>query len=100
MVVVFDVLYADGADLRLRRWTERREMLERLLDGAAGAVRTTPGLTNDPALHDALVADGSEGTVATREAGRYVSGRRSAAWMKIKSAAARDRDRLRVAGAA
>jgi ATP-dependent DNA ligase len=48
-----------------------------------------------PAFHAALVADGSEGTVAKRTTGRYRCGKRSDAWVKLKSPAARDRDRRR-----
>ena len=78
---------------------ERREELERLLAGADGALRLTPVLRSDQAIHDALIADGGEGTIAKRQAGRYVCGRRSGAWMKIKSPASRDRDRRRVLAA-
>jgi ATP-dependent DNA ligase len=72
--------------------------LERLLAGADGVVRLTPVIAGEPALHDALIADGWEGTVAKREEGRYVCGRRSRAWVKIKSPAARDRGGRRVIG--
>jgi ATP-dependent DNA ligase len=44
----------------------------------------------------ALVADGFEGTVAKRTTGRYRCGKRSNAWVKLKSQAARYRDRRRV----
>ena len=55
----------------------------------------TPVLDATPALHAALVADGWEGTVAKRTTGRYRCGKRSDAWVKLKSPAARDRDRRR-----
>jgi ATP-dependent DNA ligase len=58
-------------------------------------VRLTPVHELDPALHAALVADGWEGTVAKRTTGRYRCGRRSNSWVKLKSPAARDRDRRR-----
>ena len=67
-----------------------------MLCGAAGAVRPTPVLELKPALRHALVADGWEGTVAKRTTGRYRCGRRSNTWVKLKSPAARDRDRRRV----
>jgi hypothetical protein len=44
----------------------RRDTLERLLAGADGALRLTPVIAGDQALHDALIADGWEGTVAKR----------------------------------
>jgi ATP-dependent DNA ligase len=58
-------------------------------------VRLTPILDLDPDLHAALVADGWEGTVIKRTTGRYRCGHRSSAWVKLKSPAARDRDRNR-----
>jgi ATP-dependent DNA ligase len=58
-------------------------------------VRLTPVLELNPALHAALVADGWEVTVAKRTTGRYRCGKRSNAWVKLKSPAARDRDRRR-----
>jgi ATP-dependent DNA ligase len=48
---------------------------------------------------DALVADGWEGTVAKRTSSGYRCGRRTNAWLKLKSAAAVVRDRMRVASA-
>jgi ATP-dependent DNA ligase len=51
------------------------------------------------AIHDALVADGWEGTVAKRLSSRYRCGKRTNAWLKIKSPAAIERDRMRVASA-
>ena len=98
-LVAFDVLAVAGADLRAAPWHERRAQLEALLDGATGAVRLTPVLDASPALHAALVADGWEGTVAKRTSGRYRCGHRSTSWVKLKSPAARDRDRRRVLAA-
>ncbi|MGN6171333.1 MAG: hypothetical protein ACTHQQ_24670 [Solirubrobacteraceae bacterium] len=59
-------------------------------------MRLTPVLEASPVMHAALVADGWESTAAKRTSGRYRSGRRSNAWVKLKSPAARDRDRRRV----
>jgi bifunctional non-homologous end joining protein LigD len=97
-LIAFDVVFAEGVDLRIRPWSDRRETLERLLAGADGALRIAPVIASDQALHDALIADGWEGTVAKRGEARDVCGRRSRAWVKIKSPAARDRDRRRVTG--
>jgi bifunctional non-homologous end joining protein LigD len=94
-LVLFDALAVGGADLRAAPWSERRERLEELLADATGAVRLIPVLDLNPALHAALVADGWEGTVAKRTSGRYRCGKRSNAWMKLKSPTARDRDRRR-----
>jgi ATP-dependent DNA ligase len=59
-----------------------------------------PVLDASPELRAALVADGWEGTVAKRATGRYRCGGRSSSWVKLKSPAARDRDRRRVLAAA
>lgn len=69
--------------------------LEELLGGVEGAVRLRPVLERNPALHAALVADGWEGTVAKRTPGRYRCGKRSSAWVKLKSPVARARERRR-----
>jgi bifunctional non-homologous end joining protein LigD len=92
--VAFDVLAVDGTDLRALRWRERRAELERLLLCATGAVRLTPILDASRAVHDALVRDGWEGTVAKHGGGRDRCGRRTASWVKLKSAAAIERDRV------
>jgi bifunctional non-homologous end joining protein LigD len=94
-LVVFDALAVGGTDLRAAPWRERRARLEQLLADATGAVRLTPVLEATPALNAALVADGWEGTVAKRTSGRYRCAHRSNAWVKLKSPAARDRDRRR-----
>lgn len=90
-LVVLDALAVGGVDLRAAPWADRRARLEELLGGAEGAVRLTPVLEFNPALHHALVADGWEGTVAKRTSGRYRCGKRSNASVKLKSPAARDR---------
>jgi ATP-dependent DNA ligase len=97
-LVAFDALAVAGADLRAQPWHERRKRLERLLAGAASVLRLTPVLDPSAALHDALVADGWEGTVAKRVSSRYRCGKRTNACLKMKSAAI-ERDLMRVASA-
>jgi ATP-dependent DNA ligase len=99
MLIAFDVLAVDGADLRARSWRERRGELERLLAGATGVLRMVPVLEASAAVHDALVGDGWEGTIAKHTLGRYRCGRRTGSWVKLKSPAAIERDRMRVASA-
>ena len=70
--------------------------LEQLLAGADSVLRITPLLEATTAVHEALVADGWEGTVAKRATGRYRCGRRSPDWLKLKSPSATARDRARV----
>jgi ATP-dependent DNA ligase len=98
-LVAFDALAIAGADLRARPWHEQRKQLERLLAGATSPLRLTPVLEASAAVHDALVADGWERTVAKRISGRYRRGQRTTAWIKLKSPTAIDRDRMRVASA-
>jgi hypothetical protein len=94
-LIVFDALAIAGTDLRASAWSQRRAQLEEFLAGATGAVRPTPVLELNPALHAALIVDGWEGTVATRTSGRYRCGHRSSSWVNLKSPASRDRDRRR-----
>jgi len=93
--LVFDVL-EDAVDGKRRSWLdrpydERRERLDELaaagLDGPAGsACRVPPALTG--AGSDVLAASleaGMEGIVAKRRDARYLPGRRSPAWRKVKN---------------
>jgi bifunctional non-homologous end joining protein LigD len=93
--VVFDALAVAGRDIRHLPWRERRREFAALLADAHGLVRIMPVLEPDIRLHHALVADGWEATVAKRTNGRYRCGHRSSSWVKLKSPAARDRDRRR-----
>jgi bifunctional non-homologous end joining protein LigD len=96
MLIAFDALAVAGDDLRRKPWKERRAQLEQLLGGADGVLRITPLLDATAEVHEALVADGWEGTVARRTTGRYRCGRRSPDWVKLKSPGAIARDRARV----
>jgi bifunctional non-homologous end joining protein LigD len=83
--VVFDVLYLDGRDVRQRPYSERRALLEMKL-------KTTPSLQLSPAIpHDGIALfeaareQGLEGIVAKRIDSVYETGRRSKAWLKVKT---------------
>ncbi|HEX2105509.1 MAG TPA: RNA ligase family protein, partial [Solirubrobacteraceae bacterium] len=80
---VFDVLFADGRDVRSLPLEERRAMLEGVLRWR-DPVRVTEQLTGDGA---ALLADacqgGWEGLIAKRLGTPYVS-TRSRDWLKLK----------------
>jgi bifunctional non-homologous end joining protein LigD len=81
--VVFDLLALDGADLRERPWSERRELLE-------ASVRPVPQLSITPVSDDADVMEAAtraqhfEGIMAKRAASIYQSGRRAPTWVKVK----------------
>lgn len=85
--VVFDVLEADGADLRPKPLRERRAVLEALLGGDDPGARVvvTPQTSDlEEALlwFDALAAQGIEGLVVKDAGGPYLEGRRR--WWKVK----------------
>ena len=104
--IAFDVLRDGQTDLRNRPLTERRAVLERLLpasaEGFGEARRSALGArkrrkTGSPilriseqvaadgrALHERALASGWEGLIAKRALSRYVSGKRSSDWRKLK----------------
>src|SRR5215216_5682261 len=79
----FDVLFADGRDLRPLALEERRAVLEHLLTWK-DPLRVTEQMTGDGAalLGDAC-RDGWEGLIAKRVGTRFVS-TRSRDWLKLK----------------
>jgi bifunctional non-homologous end joining protein LigD len=80
----FDVLYLDAAPTMDLPYLERRALLETLgLDGPHWAIpRSYPGPGAD--LLDVARELGVEGVVAKRETSRYLPGRRSPEWVKVK----------------
>src|SRR4051795_4256806 len=86
---VFDVLFADGRDVRSRPLEERRDVLEGVLRWN-DPLRTTEQVTGDGAalLADAC-RDGWEGLIAKRLGTPYVS-TRSRDWLKLKCTRAQE----------
>jgi bifunctional non-homologous end joining protein LigD len=82
---VFDVLELDGAPLVDLPLTERRERLERLLDKRNRSVRLSEAFDDGPALLEAAREQGLEGVIAKRADSRYIQGRRTREWLKIKT---------------
>lgn len=85
LMVIFDVLWLNGKDLRGQTYLERRKLLEKLFvrprAGIAIAQKLDP--PGDKAL--ALAAKGGwEGIIAKRNDSKYEP-RRSKEWLKIKS---------------
>ncbi|MDX6678088.1 MAG: dependent ligase domain [Solirubrobacteraceae bacterium] len=68
-------------------WHERRQALEATLPAAsAGAsISLIDVFDADPIVHDRLLALGFEGSVLKRRDGRYLPGRRSSSWRKLKT---------------
>jgi bifunctional non-homologous end joining protein LigD len=88
--LAFDLLYLDGRSLVDEPYTERRSRLRELaLDGASWQ---TPGEHRGEGakLLELSAARGLEGLVAKRLDGRYLVGRRSKAWLKVKNTLRQD----------
>jgi len=85
--VVFDILRIDGQWLLDQPYARRREDLEQLdLGGANGNWTVAPTFSGPGSdVLAASVSRGLEGVVAKRLDSRYLPGRRSPAWTKVKN---------------
>ncbi len=81
---VFDLLEVDGEPLTELPLEERRARLEKLLDKRNRTVRFSETFDDGDALLTAANQQGLEGIVAKRLGSKYLSGRRSREWLKIK----------------
>jgi bifunctional non-homologous end joining protein LigD len=82
--MIFDLLWAEGHDLRTDPYRERRERLEGM--GLAGPNWSVPDRL-DGSLADVMEATaalGLEGVIAKDPDSPYVSGRRTGYWLKVK----------------
>lgn len=83
-LVVFDLLYGNGRDVRDEPLERRKEMLEALLSGE-GAVMFSKHVARDGRKLFALAQEqGLEGIIGKRRDSAYVGGR-SRNWLKIKT---------------
>ncbi|HUK32726.1 MAG TPA: non-homologous end-joining DNA ligase, partial [Vicinamibacterales bacterium] len=84
--IAFDVLRAGTTDLRGQPLVERRKGLEHVFsDTGSPALRISEIAYGDGrALHKRAVANGWEGLIAKLASSRYLSGKRSPDWRKIK----------------
>lgn len=84
--IAFDILRDSEADLRDLPLVGRRARLERVLDHVGSpAIRLSEFVAADGTqLYVQALARGWEGLIAKRADSRYLSGRRSADWRKIK----------------
>jgi bifunctional non-homologous end joining protein LigD len=80
----FDLLHFAGIDLRAAAYADRRRYLSQCLLPTP-LVRLVHASEDGVALHQAALASGLEGVVGKRMDSRYEAGRRSGAWLKIKS---------------
>ncbi len=83
--VIFDLLYLDGEDLTDEPYERRRELLDGL--GLEGESWQTPAFSRGHAreLLAAAAAKDLEGIVLKRLDSRYVPGKRTGSWLKVKN---------------
>ncbi len=82
--VVFDLLHLDGHDLMPLPLTDRRRLLEQVLDPSPGW-RVSPLHEDGEALFEAAEERGLEGVVAKRLGSVYEPGKRTRSWLKVKT---------------
>jgi bifunctional non-homologous end joining protein LigD len=84
-LMVFDLLELDGLSLLELTYQQRRALLEQVAPPAGSRIQVPPAFDGD--VNAALAASeqfGLEGVVAKRRTSKYLPGRRSPAWVKIK----------------
>ena len=91
--VAFDILAADGHDLRGQSLDKRRRVLEKVMSGVASPIALCQQ-TTDPLLarewFDTLIAGGIEGLVIKDAAGTYPTKEGQRPWWKVKAKSALD----------
>jgi bifunctional non-homologous end joining protein LigD len=80
----FDLLYFAGADLRKAPYSDRRRYLAQCLLPSP-LVQLVHAADDGTALYSAALASGFEGVIGKRKDSRYEAGKRSGAWLKVKS---------------
>ncbi len=81
----FDVLEVDGEPVIDLPLTERRRRLASLLDRRGDTVRLSEAFDDGDALYAAAVEQGLEGVIAKKADSRYLPGRRTSDWLKVKT---------------
>src|SRR6266508_1433095 len=81
---VFDLLEVEGEPIVDLPLEERRKRLEKLLDKRNKTVRFSEGFDDGNALLSAAEQQGLEGIMAKRLGSRYLPGKRTRDWLKIK----------------
>ncbi len=82
---VFDVLEVDGVTVTDVPLEERRERLEALLDERQKTVQISELFEDGEALYEAALEQRLEGVMAKRKGSRYLEGKRTRDWLKIKT---------------
>jgi bifunctional non-homologous end joining protein LigD len=83
--VVFDLLEQEGQPLIDLPLSERRERLRKLLDRRNRTVQLSEAFDDGQALFEAAKQQRFEGIVAKRRESRYLPGKRTRDWLKIKT---------------
>ncbi len=83
--VAFDILYVDGKDLTAKPLTERKKVLAEVFENTESAVVTDYVETEGEAFYRVCRERGLEGIIAKRKDSRYLIGKRSSVWKKIKA---------------
>jgi bifunctional non-homologous end joining protein LigD len=85
ILIVFDILWLDGQDLRKRTYDERRKILEKTLKRTPAAIKVSEKITTSGAeALERAKKSGWEGIIAKRRTSVYEP-RRSKEWLKIKA---------------
>ena len=95
LYVAFDLLEADGVPVVDLPLTERRRRLADVLDLRRRGVQISDVFDDGQALYDAAKQQRFEGIVSKRADSRYLPGRRSRDWLKVKT---QGRQELVIAG--
>ncbi len=81
----FDLLELDGRPLVELPLSERKQSLQKLLDGRVTNVSFSESFADGDALFEVAQAQGLEGLVAKRTDSSYKVGRRTRDWLKVKT---------------
>jgi bifunctional non-homologous end joining protein LigD len=83
--VAFDLLELDGESLIDLPLTERQKRLASLVDRRRRDVQVSESFDDGPALFEAAKKQQFEGIVAKKRDSRYLPGRRTREWLKLKT---------------
>ena len=92
---VFDLLEVEGEPIIDLALSERRKRLEKLLDRRNRCAMLSEQFDDGPALMEAAKEQRLEGVIAKRLESRYLPGKRSGDWLKLKT---RPRQEFVIAG--
>jgi bifunctional non-homologous end joining protein LigD len=88
-LILFDLLAMGDVPVTARPWEQRRLALDEIV-APTPAVQVSPVWPDGVRLWDVVTSRGLEGIMAKLRAGVYTPGRRTAAWLKIKTTATVD----------